>query len=65
MSHFEERADVQPRKIEFGLGGIVAAERRLAMRGEFGGIQPGGYVVGDGVIGCACRQLQAAQRFAA
>ena len=36
MGQLEQRADIEARKLEAGLGGIVAVERRLAVRGEFG-----------------------------
>ena len=47
----KQRADVEAREIEFGLGGVVAAESGLAVRGEFGAFKPGGQVVGDGAVG--------------
>ena len=40
MSQSDERADVELRKIELGFGVIVAAEFRLAVRSEFGSLQP-------------------------
>jgi hypothetical protein len=50
------------RKYQPGLGDIVAAERRLAVQGEPGGVQPGGYVVSGDAAGGVRGHPQRAQR---
>ena len=65
VSRSKERCYVELRKIEFDLGGIVAAERRLAVRGELGRLQPGCQVVCDDAVGGSRRQCHATQRFSA
>ena len=65
MGQLEQCADVEMRKIQLGLGCVVAAQCRMPAHGQFGAFELSGHVVVQRAVGGVSGEFEAAQLFAA